>query len=96
VTETSPEGIVAPLHRNGDSLAALRVENEHLRTVNGQLQLALTSRVVIEQAKGAVSARHDTTPDVAFEMLRGLARSQRRKLQEFAAAVVANGGRLDV
>jgi hypothetical protein len=28
-------------------------------------------------------------------MLRGLARSQRRKLHEYAATVVPNGGRLD-
>jgi AmiR/NasT family two-component response regulator len=50
---------------------------------------------VIEQAKGAVSVRLGTTPEVAFEMMRGLARSQRRNLHEFAAEVVAHGGRLD-
>lgn len=79
---------VVSLSPNGDELHALRVENAQLRT-------ALQSRIVIEQAKGAISARLATTPDTAFEMLRGLARSQRRSLTEYAAEVVANHGRLD-
>jgi AmiR/NasT family two-component response regulator len=74
---------------DGTELAALRVENAQLRT-------ALRTRIVIEQAKGAISARHETTPEIAFEMLRGLARSQRRNIHEYAAAVVASAGRLDV
>jgi AmiR/NasT family two-component response regulator len=74
---------------DGSALEALRVENEQLRS-------ALSTRIVIEQAKGAISARHDTTPEIAFEMLRGLARSQRRSIHEFAARVVEHGGRLDV
>jgi thiol-disulfide isomerase/thioredoxin len=53
------------------------------------------ARIVIEQATGAITARLATTPEVAFELLRGLARSQRRDLTEYAAEVVANGGRLD-
>lgn len=69
-------------------LAALEAENEQLRE-------ALRSRITIEQAKGAVSARLGTTPEVAFELIRGLARSQRRNLQEYAAHLVAHGGRLD-
>jgi thiol-disulfide isomerase/thioredoxin len=77
-----------PLRQDGDELQALRVENAELRT-------ALQSRIVIEQAKGAISTRLDTTPEVAFEMLRGVARSQRRNLTEYAAEVVANRGRLD-
>jgi AmiR/NasT family two-component response regulator len=84
---------------DGRSVVALRPadpELEALRVEVAQLRHALESRIVIEQAKGAVSARHDTTPEIAFEMLRGLARSQRRKIHEYAAAVVANGGRLDV
>ena len=79
---------VVPLRPNTDELQTLRVENAQLRT-------ALQSRIVIEQAKGAVSARLDTTPEVAFEMLRRLARGQRRNLTDYAAEVVANRGRLD-
>ena len=59
-----------------------------------RLQADLDSRIV-EQAKGAVSARLGTTPNVAFEILSGLARRQGRKIEEYAAAVVANGGLLD-
>jgi AmiR/NasT family two-component response regulator len=71
-----------------DRLAALETENEQLRT-------ALASRIVIEQAKGAISVRLGVTPDEGFEMLRSLARSQNRNLHEFAAVVVARGGRFD-
>jgi AmiR/NasT family two-component response regulator len=68
-------------------LRALEAENQQLRD-------ALESRIVIEQAKGAISARTGVPPDVAFEMLRGLSRSQQRELRGFAAEVIANGGRL--
>lgn len=88
MSDTSVDGVVVPLHPDGTELQALRTENARLRD-------ALNSRVVIEQAKGAMSARLGVTPDVAFEMLRGLARSQGRDFDEYAAAVVANGGRLD-
>lgn len=71
-----------------DELARLQVENEQLRE-------ALASRVVIEQAKGAVSARFGILPQEAFELLRGLSRSQRRPLSEFAGQVVRNRGALD-
>jgi AmiR/NasT family two-component response regulator len=60
-----------------------------------QLERALETRIVIEQAKGAVAVRCGVTPDVAFQMIRGLARSQRRKLHEFCAEVLENEGRLD-
>jgi len=68
-------------------LAALETENVQLRT-------ALDSRIIVEQAKGAISVRCDVSIETAFEMLRGLARSQRRNIHEYAAEVVANGGRL--
>lgn len=69
-----------------ERLAALERENEQLRT-------ALESRIVLEQAKGAISVRCGVDPETAFEMMRGLARSQRREIHEYAAEVVANGGR---
>lgn len=62
---------------------------------SAQCYEALDSRIVIEQAKAAVSTRHSTTPDVAFAMLCGLARSQHRDLYEYASNVVAKHGRLD-
>jgi AmiR/NasT family two-component response regulator len=89
MNDISRDGVVVPLHPGGTELPTLRAENAQLRD-------ALKGRIVIEQAKGAISARQGITPDIAFEMLRGLARSQHRDIEEFAAAVVANGGRLDV
>ena len=55
-----------------------------------QLQTALDSRVVIEQAKGILSERHQITPTEAFDRLRQEARSQRTKLRDLAAQVVAS------
>jgi hypothetical protein len=53
------------------------------------------SSEVVEQAKLELSARYGLLLDEAFEMLRGLARSQRRSVEEFAKSVVGSGGRLD-
>jgi GAF domain-containing protein len=53
-----------------------------------QLQRALNSRVVIEQAKGAVAERAGVDMDTAFAWLRGYARSNNRRLADVAAAVV--------
>jgi GAF domain-containing protein len=57
-----------------------------------QLQEALTSRVVIEQAKGALAVRHGCTPDQAFQHLLRDSRNANRKLREVAAEVVATLG----
>jgi hypothetical protein len=54
-----------------------------------QLQTALDSRVLVEQAKGIVAARESITPDQAFDKIRRQARTQRRRLQELAAEIVA-------
>ena len=53
-----------------------------------QLQGALTSRIVIEQAKGAVAALSAITPDEAFEVLRARARSSRMRLVDVARSVL--------
>ncbi len=59
--------------------------------VIGQLQTALDSRILIEQAKGVLAERSHTSVDVAFAALRGHARGSGRKLLEVAAAVVRDG-----
>lgn len=53
-----------------------------------QLQTALNSRVIIEQAKGVLMAKAGVPPEEAFELLRRHARSRRAKLQEVARGVV--------
>ena len=57
---------------------------------NRQLEHALESRIVIEQAKGVLAERLRLTPDTAFEVLRRASRSNRVRLRDLAAAVVAS------
>lgn len=59
------------------------------RTVR-QLQHALDSRVMIEQAKGLLAAQLGVSPEEAFQVLRRQARSNRIKLHDVAVAVVEN------
>jgi transcriptional regulator with GAF, ATPase, and Fis domain len=54
-----------------------------------QLQEALSSRIVIEQAKGVLAERAGVHVDAAFEMLRSFARSHGLQLSEVARRVVA-------
>ncbi|GAA4285679.1 GAF and ANTAR domain-containing protein [Georgenia daeguensis] len=54
-----------------------------------QLQHALDSRVVIEQAKGILAQADGITVDAAFERLRHYARSRGVKVREVASAVVS-------
>jgi len=53
-----------------------------------QLQTALTSRIVIEQAKGVVAATDGVDMGTAFQRLRAHARNHNRRLVEVASDVV--------
>ena len=59
-----------------------------------QLSGALTSRVVIEQAKGAVAASAGVTVDEAFQRIRTWARNHNASLRDVAGDVVAGRLRL--
>jgi AmiR/NasT family two-component response regulator len=55
---------------------------------NRQLEEALESRIVIEQAKGVLAERYRLEIDAAFELLRRASRNNRMRIHELAAAVV--------
>jgi GAF domain-containing protein len=70
-----------------------RLSREH-QIVAEQLQHALTSRVLIEQAKGILAERRNIDMDEAFSTLRETARSTNTRLSDLARDIVE--GRRDV
>ena len=60
-----------------------------------QLQAALNSRAVIEQAKGVIIGQRGLTAHAAYAQLRAQARAERRKLAIVSAEVVRNAIRDD-
>ena len=53
-----------------------------------QLQTALDSRIVIEQAKGMLAAWHELPLERAFDILRRGARSHQMRIHDLARRVV--------
>lgn len=70
-------------------LIASMMQSEQQSELAMQMQGALTSRQVIEQAKGVLVGRHAITPRDAYERLRAQARAERRKLVTVCGEVVA-------
>jgi hypothetical protein len=64
-----------------------RAAREH-ELLAQQLQFALNSRVIIEQAKGVLAERGQMTVDRAFTVMRDFARRSNRKLAVVAQAVI--------
>ncbi|MEV5980700.1 GAF and ANTAR domain-containing protein [Streptomyces sp. NPDC052114] len=62
------------------------LERAHLENI--QLRSVLDSRVVVEQVKGILAERWQTTPDVAFDAFRRHARAQRLHLSELAERII--------
>jgi GAF domain-containing protein len=60
----------------------------HRDTLNEQLQTALNSRVIIEQAKGKLAERLGIDVDQAFTVLRDQARNRNQRLSDLARAFV--------
>src|SRR5271169_5555422 len=60
----------------------------HSDTLTEQLQTALNSRVIIEQAKGKLAERLAVDMDQAFDLLRDRARTSNRRLSDLAQAFI--------
>ena len=80
-------------------LAALLIASmllgEQQTELAAQLQSALNSRAIIEQAKGVLIGRQGLTAHAAYAQLRAQARAERRKLAIVSAEVVRNAIRVD-
>jgi GAF domain-containing protein len=63
-------------------------------TIRDQLQRALSSRIVIEQAKGVVAETAKVSMDTAFDRIRSHARKHQTPLSEVARQLVAGEVRL--
>jgi GAF domain-containing protein len=66
-------------------------ELDQARRVNEQLEAALRSRMIIEQAKGVLAGERNITVDQAFAVLRKHARSRNAPIHAIAKAVVELG-----
>ncbi|MEV4614957.1 GAF domain-containing protein [Kitasatospora sp. NPDC049258] len=62
---------------------------DHSEAERGQLQYALTSRIVIEQAKGILAERWQVPLDDAFAAFRAYARARRIQLARLARDIAA-------
>ena len=80
-------------------LAALLIASmllgEQQTELAAQLQSALNSRAIIEQAKGVLIGQQGLTAHDAYAQLRAQARTERRKLAIVSAEVVGNAIRAD-
>jgi GAF domain-containing protein len=74
------------------SYAAVAVANAGVyattASLAANLQRALESRAVIDQAKGILMGRHGTSADEAFEVLAKQSQASNRKVRDIAAALV--------
>jgi GAF domain-containing protein len=93
---TAPDGLDPAVARAARALVDIatigilqeRATREH-ELVTGQLQVALNSRVIIEQAKGILAERMRVTPDQAFIVLRAYSRNHNYPLTQLAADVIS-------
>jgi GAF domain-containing protein len=91
------KGRDVPLGQGMADIAAVAILQERAvreaRDVVEQLQHALNSRVLIEQAKGVLAERAHVSVDVAFACVHAYSRAHNRRLSDVARDVVE--GRLD-
>jgi transcriptional regulator with GAF, ATPase, and Fis domain len=93
---TAPNGLDPAVARAARALVDIatigilqeRATREH-ELITGQLQAALNSRIVIEQAKGILAERMRVTPDQAFIVLRAYSRNHNHPLTQLAHDVIS-------
>jgi transcriptional regulator with GAF, ATPase, and Fis domain len=92
---TQPGALDADTIRLGQALAdvatigLLQARAIHQRdALAEQLQTALNSRIIIEQAKGVIAERRHLDMDQSFTLLRSTARKDNRRLSDLARAIV--------
>lgn len=75
--------------------AAVKAGNLHAyrsaRDLADNLQRALESRAVIDQAKGILVERYKVTPDAAFQLLTRMSMNRNRKVRDIAEHLVQTG-----
>jgi AmiR/NasT family two-component response regulator len=77
-----------PVVESQDQVERLRAAVESLTAKNLQLEHALRSRIVIEQAKGVLAERYGIDVSDAFELLRRASRANRVRIHDVAGRVV--------
>ncbi len=87
-----PDADIALAQALADVASIAIVQDEATRTADvreRQLQHALESRIVIEQAKGMIAAQAGVAMDEAFSRLRAHARNNNLRLTDVAAAIIS-------
>jgi AmiR/NasT family two-component response regulator len=88
---TADDLSVAQAFANIATISILQARATHdARTVIDQLQRALDTRVVIEQAKGFVAQHANVSLDESFARIRRYARNNNLRLSNVARDIVAN------
>ncbi|MFC6022836.1 ANTAR domain-containing protein [Plantactinospora solaniradicis] len=88
------DGADVPIVQSLADIAAIALLQERAihrgEVLTEQLQGALNSRIVIEQAKGAVAQARQISVDEAFTVIRTYARGNNKKLTDVAHAIVVD------
>ena len=86
------EALAALISRIASGLVAGQLRQHRSATLVSQLEEAIASRAVIEQAKGAIAVVRQVTPDEAFGVLRTVSQDTNVKLREVAARTLREFG----
>lgn len=86
------EALALLISRIGTGLIAGQLQHHRSATLISQLEEAIASRAVIEQAKGAVAVVRQISADDAFAVLRRASQDRNVKLREVAVRTLAEFG----